>query len=185
MKIKIPNISKSEGMRQMENLVFPPGDYLLKITDIKVTDKVGEDDTVVGTSFQIISEVLGAENLPAGEDIRKYVGKNFRDFIFVMSPEHPKYDVETSVGGTIGSIGVAQMKSFLDATGVKIVNDEFDEKKAIGAWIETRVGVRSYKDKDGVDRKGNQVYSYAPHVDEQKVAESTPDDVEFDDDDLL
>ena len=184
-KIKIPGVGTSEGMRQMENTVFPPGNYLLKVTEIKTRDKADVAGTVVGTTFQISSEVLGAENLPASENVRDYAGKTYTDFIFVMSPDHPSYANETKIGGTVGEIGISQLKSFLDASGVKIKNDEFDETKAVGSWIEVRVGTRSYKDKDGNDRTGNQVYEYAPHVDEKAVAESTPDEVDFDDDDLL
>ena len=184
-RIKIPGVGASEGMREMSNFVFPPGNYLLKVTDIETRDKEGVGGAVIGTTFQVKSEVLGAENLPASENVRDLVGKTYVDFIFVMSPDHPSYANETKIGGIVGEIGISQLKSFLDATGVKIKNDEFDEKKAIGSWIEVRVGSRTYKDKDGNDRTSNQVYEYTAHVDEKAVAESTPDEVEFDDDDLL
>lgn len=182
-KVRLPGIGKSEGMREMDFTVFPQGDYLLKVTSVEAADKTVED-VVTGTTFTVKSEVLGAENLPANENVRDYVGKTYTDFIFVMSPDHPSYANVTKIGGTVGEIGLASLKSFLDATNVKIVKDEFDEGKAVGSWIEVRVGIRKWKDNNGQDRTGNQVYSYKPHVDETAEAEATPDAVVFEDDDI-
>ena len=183
-KIKIPGVSASEGMRQM-NFVFPPGEYLLKITGVEVTDKTNLEDVVVGQTFQIQGEVLGGENLPSSENVKDYVGRTYTDFIFVMTPDHPSYAKETKTGGTVGEIGLGSLKSFLDAAGVAIKNDEFDEKKAINKWIEIRCGTRKWNDNDGNERTGNQVYEYRPHVDEEKEAAATPDAVVFEDDDIV
>lgn len=180
MKMKIPGIGASEGMRQM-NMVFPPGEYLLKITDVTTTDK-DVDGVITGVTFQIQGEVLGAENLPANENPRTYVGRTYTDFIFVMSPDHPKYANETKTGGTVGEIGIANLKSFLDAAGVPIKGDEFDETKAKGKWIEIRCGTKKWTDNQGQEKTGNQVYEYRPHVDETAAAEAAPDDVSFEDD---
>ena len=180
-KVKLPGIGKSEGMREMDFTVFPNGEYLLKVTSVEASDKT-VDDVVTGTTFTIKSEVLGAENLPANENVRDYVGKTYTDLIFVMSPDHPAYANVTKIGGTVGEIGLAALKSFLDAAGVKIIKDEFDESKAVGSWIEIRAGVRSWKDQQGQERTGNQVYAYKPHVDETAEAEATPDAVVFEDD---
>jgi hypothetical protein len=182
-KFKLPGISTSEGMKQMDYTTFPQGEYLLKIEEVTVADKT-EGDTVLGTTFTIKSKVLGADKLPANENVRDYVDKTYTDFIFVMAPAHPSYSNTTKIGGTVGAIGLSALKSFLDAAGVKIdKNDEFDEQKAVGKWIEVRVGVRGWKDQQGVDRKGNQVYEYRAHVDEAEVAETVPA-VTFEDDDL-
>lgn len=181
-KMRIPGVGASEGMREMNFVPFPPGDYLLKVKDIDSKDKEGTDGKVVGVTFEVTSEVLGGENLPSNEDIRDWVGKDYKDFIFVMTPDHPSYANTTKVGGIVGEIGLASLKSFLTASGVKIVKDEFDEKKAVGSWIEVTVGTNKYKDKNGNDRVGNQVYSYRPHEDETASAESAPDDVTFEDD---
>jgi len=181
-KMKIPNVGASEGMRQMDFTVFPPGEYLLKVTEVTTTDKEGDSGKVIGTTFQVSSEVLGAEKLPANENVRDYVGKTYVDFIFVMNENHPSYANVTKIGGIVGEIGLGSLKSFLDATGVKIVNDEFDETKAQGKWIEIRCGTRNWKDNQGNERHGNQVYEYKAHEDEVALADSKPDDVEFEDD---
>ncbi len=182
-KVRIPGIGKSEGMREMDFTVFPQGNYLLKVTDTETKDKEF-NGVITGTTFTIKSEVLGGENLPANENVRDYVGKTYTDFIFVMSPDHPSYANVTKIGGIVGEIGLASLKSFLDSANVKIKDDEFDESKAVGAWIEVQVGTRSWKDKDGNDKTGNQVYSYKAHVDESAEAEATPDAVVFEDDDV-
>lgn len=179
-KVKIPGVSASEGMRQMGPL--PSGDYLLKCTKVDTKDKSGMDEVVVGTTFQVSSEVLGCEKLPPTENPRDYVGRTFVDFIFVMSPNHPKYSDVTAGGSQIGMIGVGTLKSWLNVCKVPIKNDEFDEKKAVGKWFEVRIGTRSYKDAQGQDREGNVVYEYRQHEDEQAVAESAPDEVSFEDD---
>lgn len=177
-KIKIPGVGSAEGMKQLGPL--PPGEYLLKVTKVETKDKT-DNGLVTGTTFVVTSQVLGAEKLPPTEAVRDYVDRPFSDFIFVMSPNHAKYEDVATNGTQIGMIGVNTLKSWLVACGVVIKNDEFDESKAIGKWYEARIGTRPYKDREGNDRVGNQVYEYRVHEDEA-VADAAPDAVEFEDD---
>lgn len=183
-KVRIPGVGKSEGMIEGQFKPFPKGDYLIKVKSIEVEDKEGPGGDVVGVNFAVVSEVLGCENLPKNENPREYVGKEYRNWIFVMSPAHPSYANVTKIGGTVGEIGLASLKSFLDSAGVKIVKDEFDEQKAIGSWIEISVGPDSYVDnKTGEKRESNRIYSFKAHTDETAEAEATADVVVFEDDD--
>lgn len=177
MSFKVPGLSQSEGRAVFEPL--PKAEYLLKVTAIETKDK-DDNGVITGTTFIVDSIVENAENLPAGVDKSEVVGKSLRDWIFVMSPEHPKYNDVTKSGGTIGMIGVDGLKSFLMAVRVEIRADGFNEQACVGRFYEASVGTRNFKDKQGNDKVGNTVDVYRPA--EEVGSTSVVDDADVPDD---
>lgn len=169
MAYQVPGLANSTGMTVFEPL--PAGEYLLKVVALETTDKV-EGNTVVGTTFAYESVVENADNLPEGTEKSDVVGRSFKDFIFVMTPDHPKYNEKTKRGTPMGMIGVDTLKSFLDSVGVAIRADGFNEKAPIGRYFEATVGTRTYKDKTGADRTGNQINAYRPAGDVGSASET-------------
>lgn len=178
-KFSISGLGSSEGMRDNSFTIFPPGEYLFKVSEISINKK--EDMMTkkhVGDTFVVKSIVENCEGLPASEDKKNFIGKTYVDFIFVMTPDHPSYAKEID-SGTVGMIGVDTLKSFLDATGNPIQGDSFNEQKSVNKYFEASIGMRKRKDKDGNMIDANKVWAYRSN--EDKV-EATEEVAEFDED---
>ena len=159
-KHSIPGLGASEGQKAGSFTIFPKGEYLMKVQAITINKK--EDmatKKLVGQTFVVQSIVENCEKLPANEDKRDYIGKSFTDFIFVMTPDHPSYNNDTT-SGKVGMIGVDTLKSFLTASNNPIKGDAFNEQKSVGAYVEMSIGVRKRKDQDGNMVDANRVWEY-------------------------
>lgn len=180
---KVPGLAASQGRQEFKPL--PPGEYLLKVTEIETESKMDSDNNVTGMNFIVSSMVENAQNLPDGTEKGEVIGKVLKEWIYIMGPENPRYSESTKSGGTLGQIGVDQLKSFLNAVSVPVKADGFNEKACVGKFYEVTLELDSYKDKTtGKERISNNVKAYRKADDvggTEVVADADiPDD--FDDD---
>ena len=170
MATKIIGLSKSEGMKQF-SFVLPEGDYLLVIEDVEIEGKKDASGKLIAYNYKINCIVDNAENLPDGVSADEVIGKSYTEFLYVMTPEHPKFSNPTKSGSVVGMIGIDRLKSFLDACAITIKKDTFNEKKLKGAAFEATVGLREYKDKEGKKREGNKINEYRLCAEEEAEEE--------------
>jgi len=186
MSFKVQSLSTSDGMRA-PFVPLAPADYLLKVVATEQNDKDEAQGVKVGTTFMFESVVENVQNLPEGIEKGEVVGKTFKDFIFIMGPNHPKYSDVTKYGSPIAMIAVDTLKSFLDAVRVPIKDDAFNEKLAVGRYFEATISLDSYKDRNGKDRDTNRVDAYrlAEDVGTTAVEADAVIPEDFDDEDII
>ena len=196
MKHTLPGLSKMKGDQQGYTLL-PPGEYLMEVQGLKVQEKYenNADPTEnpnakhIAWTYRFRSKVLNGQNLPPTVAIENYLGKTFFDSIYIMTPEHPKYNDPTD-SGKVGDIGLNTLKAFLNTLGVKVTADGFNDKACEGKQFEVLLAVQGFTKRDGTPGKPNSVVEYRKADEESGGVEdeevmALPDDGSDFVDDLL
>lgn len=158
MSFKVPGLAASKGREEFKPL--PPAEYLLKVTEIETENKTDDSNNVIGMNFIVSSVVENAENLPGDMEKGEVVGKVLKEWIYIMGEDHPRYSEATKYGGTLGQIGVDQLKSFLNAVKIPVKADGFNEKTCVGKYYEATLELDTYKGNDGKEKVSNSVKAY-------------------------